>query len=133
MCDFPGCDYTSPQGLTTRVLVQADISQHVEMGHILPIKAMEAEEKNLTAQAILVQAEVEKMRAKQEQSSTNAAALTTSQPPPSIQQKSACSTGIQTSLNNSGAGYIEDSNKLLNAIKPLALSTTTEPSDLTGT
>ena len=55
-CDFPGCNrgpptpegepdcYTTPEGLATRELVTADLREHVKMVHILPIKAVEAEE-----------------------------------------------------------------------------------------
>ena len=55
-CDFPSCNrgpptpegepdcYTTPEGLATRELVTADLREHVKMVHILPIKAVEAEE-----------------------------------------------------------------------------------------
>ena len=76
-CDFPGCDrgqptadgqpdcYSTPEGLATRELVQADLKEHVEMAHILPIKAVEADERKLLARAALVKAEAEKLRAEQ--------------------------------------------------------------------
>ena len=74
-CDFPGCDrgppnedgindcYTTPEGLGTRELVQQYLKEHVEMAHVLPIKALEAEEKKIRAQAALVQAESDKIKA----------------------------------------------------------------------
>ena len=74
-CDFPGCDrgqpdedgkpdcYTTPEGLATRELVQLDLREHVEMAHLLPIKALEAEEKKLVAQANLLNEEANRIRA----------------------------------------------------------------------
>ena len=74
-CDFPGCDcgppledgindcYTTPEGLATHELVQQYLKEHVEMAYVLPIKALEAEERKILAQATLIKAESEKLRA----------------------------------------------------------------------
>ena len=74
-CDILGCDrgpptadgqpdcYTTPEGLATHELVKADPKEHVEMAHILPIKATEAKEKRLLTRATLVKAEADKIRA----------------------------------------------------------------------
>ena len=78
-CDFPGCDrgppnedgvndcYTTPEGLQTRELVNQYLKEHVEMAHLLPIRAIEAEEKKLAAQASVIRAEAEKIRAERPQ------------------------------------------------------------------
>ena len=91
-CDFPGCDrgtptpdgapdcYTTPEGLATHDLVKADLKEHMEMAHILPIKAIEAEEKRFQAQASLVRAEAEKLRAERPEQEPDASAATTPGP-----------------------------------------------------
>ena len=93
-CNFPGCNrgppdedgvndcYTTPEGLATRELVSQYLKEHVEMAHMLPIKALEAEERNILAQATLVKAEADKIRAKRppDQQAATTASSTTSGP-----------------------------------------------------
>ena len=170
-CDFPGCNrgtptpdgspdcYTTPEGLATHDLVKADLKEHVEMAHILPIKAMEAEEKCYRAQADLVKAEADKLRAERPAPDSVTTASTTSGPKtekiprPMIDEGvsegdwsffvaqweryvagtsisgatetqqlwAACSTQLQKSLHNSGAGSITVAATLLDTIKSLAV------------
>ena len=105
-CDFPGCDrgppqpdgepdcYITPENLATHEQVKLDLKEHVEMAHILPIKAMEAEEKRFLAQANLVKAEADKILAERDPTAaanTTTAACTTSGPvrknPPSYDRR----------------------------------------------
>ena len=73
-CDFPGCiagptdedgtrtQYITPEGLATRAEVTADLLQHVEMAHILPIKLLEAQRDATQAEANKATAEAAKIR-----------------------------------------------------------------------
>ena len=73
-CDFPGCSagepdedgnggpYITPEGLALRAEVTADLLQHVEFAHTLPIKMLEAQLDAHKAEADLRMAEADKIR-----------------------------------------------------------------------
>ena len=177
-CNFPACDrgmpdedgnpdcYTTPEGLQTRDQVSADLKEHVDMAHLMPIRMLEAEEKKLQAQANLVKAEADKLRAERPPGesgntaannapagSSHAGAKTEKIPRPTVDEGvsegdwgffvsqwkryvtgtgisgdivaqqlwAACTTVLQKSLHNSGAGNITDPKVLLDLIKSLAV------------